>query len=100
MKMQHTYGIFDDEAVDAPTLPDSFTLRLKIPGKGLKDLVLNYPYVFEVAEPDDIELPQQDARDLREILLSHLILASRAFIAAKAKNLGILRKPLAPDIGN
>src|SRR5262249_42363991 len=35
----------DDEAVDAPTLPDSFTLRLKIPGKGLKDLVLNYPYV-------------------------------------------------------
>jgi len=57
----------DDAPVDAPTLPDSFTLRLKLPGKGLKDLALNYPYIFEVAEPDDIELPQQIARELREI---------------------------------
>jgi hypothetical protein len=57
----------DDAPVDAPTLPDSFTLRLKLPGRGLKDLVLNYPYIFEVAEPDDIELPQQLARELREV---------------------------------
>jgi len=57
----------DDQAVDAPTLPDSFTLRLKLPGKGLKDLVLNYPYIFEVAEPDEIELPQQIAREIREV---------------------------------
>lgn len=57
----------DDAAVDAPTLPDSFTLRLKLPGRGLKDLVLNYPYIFEVAEPDDIELPQQIAREIREV---------------------------------
>lgn len=57
----------DDAAVDVPTLPDSFTLRLNLPGRGLKDLVLNYPYIFEVAEPDDIELPQQVARELREV---------------------------------
>jgi hypothetical protein len=35
-------------------LPDSFTCRISITGKGLKDLVLNFPYVFDVAGPDDI----------------------------------------------
>jgi hypothetical protein len=35
-------------------LPDSFSCRISITGKGLKDLVLNFPYVFDVAEPDDI----------------------------------------------
>lgn len=39
-------------------LPDSFTVRLKIVGRGLRDFVLNYPYIFEVVEPDDIALPQ------------------------------------------
>jgi len=46
---------------DAPgltVLPDSFTFRVRIRGIGLKDLVLNYPYVFEVVEPEDIALPQ------------------------------------------
>lgn len=55
----------DDIQAEALTLPDSFTLRLRISGEGFKDLVLNYPYVFEVAEPDDIETPQQIARDLK-----------------------------------
>ena len=55
-------------------LPDSFTLRLKISGKGLRDFALNYPFIFEVVEPDDIELPQrvraieQDAVEQTEIL--------------------------------
>jgi subtilase family protein len=40
-------------------LPDSFTIRLKIVGKGLKDFVLNYPYIFEVIEPEEIDLPQR-----------------------------------------
>jgi len=39
-------------------LPDSFTVRIKIRGKGLKDLILNYPYIFEIVEPEDIALPQ------------------------------------------
>src|SRR5262249_51644903 len=55
----------DNQPVDAPSLPDSFTLRIKLSGKALKDLVINFPYVFEVTEPDHIELPQQAARDLR-----------------------------------
>ena len=45
----------------------SFTLRLKLPGKGLKDLVLNFPYIFEATEPDDIETPQQIRRDEKKI---------------------------------
>lgn len=39
-------------------LPDSFTARIQIRGVGLRDLVLNYAYVFEVTEPEDIALPQ------------------------------------------
>src|SRR5258707_11001484 len=51
----------DGALFDAAVLPDSFTARLKISGKGLKDIVLNYPYVFEVVEPEDITLPQKEA---------------------------------------
>ena len=50
-------NILDNRAVEA-ALPDSFTVRIEIVGKGLKDFVLNYPYLFEVVEPEDIELPQ------------------------------------------
>lgn len=54
----------DSADFDAGVLPDSFTVRLKISGKGLKDFVLNYPYIFEVVEPEDIVLPQnQDEND-------------------------------------
>lgn len=48
----------DGAAFDAGVLPDSFTVRLRISGMGLKDFVLNYPYIFEVVEPEDIVLPQ------------------------------------------
>lgn len=51
----------DGAAASAGVLPDSFTLRLQISGKGLKDFVLNYPYIFEVLEPEDILLPQSGA---------------------------------------
>lgn len=50
--------LVDGADFDAGVLPDSFTVRLRISGKGLKDFVLNYPYVFEVVEPEDIALPQ------------------------------------------
>lgn len=39
-------------------MPDSFTVRLKIRGVGFKDLILNYPYIFEAVEPENIALPQ------------------------------------------
>ena len=55
----------DREAFAAAVLPDSFTVRLRIMGQGLKDFILNYPYIFEVVEPDDISLPQY-AQDVGE----------------------------------
>ena len=50
--------LVDGADFEAGVLPDSFTARVQISGKGLKDIVLNYPYVFEVVEPEDIVLPQ------------------------------------------
>jgi hypothetical protein len=38
-------------------LPDSFSSRIEISGKGLKDLVANYPYVFDVNELEQISKP-------------------------------------------
>jgi hypothetical protein len=54
-------NIIDDQAVDAVELPDSFTVRVELPGRGLKDVVLNYSFIFEVVEPEDIDLPQRAA---------------------------------------
>jgi len=51
---------------DAPSLPDSFTLRVRLNGLALKDFVLNYPYLFEATEPDDIETPQGQRRAEQE----------------------------------
>lgn len=36
------------------SLDDSFCCEIEITGKGFKDLVYNYPFVFEVSETDDI----------------------------------------------
>lgn len=35
--------------------PDSFSMRIKMSGAGFKDLIKNYPSLFEVMLPDDIE---------------------------------------------
>jgi Subtilase family len=48
--------IVHDEGNDAVTLPDSFSMRIRVSGKGLKDFVLNFPFVFEVVEPDTVQL--------------------------------------------
>lgn len=37
-------------------LRDSFSQRIRVNGSGLKDLVLNFPYLFDVSEPEDLEL--------------------------------------------
>ncbi|MEI7594410.1 MAG: S8 family peptidase [Bacteroidota bacterium] len=39
---------------DFINLEDSFSCQVLINGKGLKDLVVNYQYVFEVSEIDDV----------------------------------------------
>jgi hypothetical protein len=49
-------NIIDGADFAAGILPDSFSVRLKISGKGLKDFALNYAYVFEIVEPEDIDL--------------------------------------------
>lgn len=56
-------GIIEDAGSNGDdAIPDSFTVRVRIVGRGLKDLVLNCAYVFEAFEPDDIETPQGVAR--------------------------------------
>jgi Subtilase family len=46
--------IVDGEATSHCELPDSFSCRISISGKGLRDVVLNFPYVFDVSLPDDV----------------------------------------------
>jgi subtilisin family serine protease len=47
-------NIVDGEITTYSELPDSFSCRISISGKGLRDLVLNFPYVFDVSLPDDV----------------------------------------------
>lgn len=56
-------GSIDSITHDEPavSLPDSFTMRVQVSGKGLKDFVLNYPYLFELVEPDDVFIPESKA---------------------------------------
>jgi Subtilase family len=44
----------DGKISSGAQLPDSFTCRISLSGKALKDLVLNFPYVFDVGEPDEV----------------------------------------------
>ncbi|MEG4202000.1 S8 family peptidase [Microcoleus sp. Pol12A5] len=46
-------NIVDGSIPQSAKLPDSFSCRIKISGKGLKDLVFNFPYIFDVSEPDE-----------------------------------------------
>jgi hypothetical protein len=45
-------SIVDGSIPCSAQLPDSFSCRIQISGKGLKDLVFNFPYIFDVSEPD------------------------------------------------
>lgn len=45
--------MIDGTIPSAAQLPDSFSCRISISGKGLKDLVFNFPYIFDVSEPDE-----------------------------------------------
>ena len=45
-----------DGEVEISNLPDSFSARLKINGKCLLDLAMNFPYIFEVVESEEINL--------------------------------------------
>lgn len=45
------------DEVGISRLPDSFSCRIRILGNGLKDLVLNFPYIFDVSEVDEFIAP-------------------------------------------
>jgi len=49
-------NIAGDE-IGVSRLPDSFSCRIRVLGKGLKDIVLNFPYIFDVSEPDEFGAP-------------------------------------------
>ena len=47
---------FVDESSSFVRLPDSFSTRIRITGKCLRDLVLNFAYLFEVSESEGIHM--------------------------------------------
>lgn len=47
----------DSHVID---FPDSFSARIRMNGKGFKDLIQNYPNLFEASLPDEIESPVGD----------------------------------------
>lgn len=47
---------FIDGSSSLVALPDSFSARLRINGKCLRDLVLNFAYLFEVSESEEIQM--------------------------------------------
>ena len=52
-KFINVYGTLESSYVE---IEDSFACEILISGKGLKDLVVNYPYVFEVKERTQINI--------------------------------------------
>ncbi|MGG6270849.1 S8 family peptidase [Leptolyngbya sp. AN03gr2] len=46
-----------DDRSHVALLPDSFSCVIEITGKGLKDVVINFPFVFDVSEPDQFAEP-------------------------------------------
>jgi Subtilase family len=48
---------YNGEILSSIPFSDSFSCRIRIPGEGLKDLVLNFPYIFDVSEPDEFSSP-------------------------------------------
>lgn len=48
---------FIEDTPQYSVVPDSFSCLIQLSGLGLKDLVFNFPYVFEVTEQDNIYEP-------------------------------------------
>jgi Subtilase family len=63
-------NIIDGETNSRCELPDSFSCRIKISGKGLRDLVLNFSYVFDVSLPDNVQNNLSAETQLEDISIS------------------------------
>jgi Subtilase family len=62
-------GIFlqepaSDDRTHLNLLPDSFSCCIRISGKGLKDIALNYPYVFDISEPEQFTQIQVETESI------------------------------------
>lgn len=55
----------NDTAATLAALPDSFTLRMRISGKALLDLALNYPFLLDIVEPDETATTRPLAQEPR-----------------------------------
>jgi len=54
----HYNGFVSESTSDSgDEIPEDFSVQMRLPGIGLRDLVINYAYLFEVAEVDQIQLP-------------------------------------------
>jgi Subtilase family len=60
----------DGETIGHCELSDSFSYRISISGKGLRDIVLNFPYVFDVSLPDDVGDDSPAETQLEELEIS------------------------------
>jgi hypothetical protein len=49
------FSLIDGASVQE--LPDSFSARIEITGAGLRDLIVNFPFIFEVSYPDTFPEP-------------------------------------------
>lgn len=56
------YEILDESCpyYDENSLPEYYTVKLSLNGKILRDITLNYSYVFEITEPDDFSCIQSN----------------------------------------
>lgn len=83
-------------------LPDSFSARLKISGKCLRDLVLNFAYVFEVSEAEEINMEKgrADYEDVAENLYIESPTTSDPVICVLDSGIQEGHKYLAPAIVN
>lgn len=63
-KFINYYGKITSSLID---LEDSFCCEVEITGKGFKDLVYNYPFVFEVSETDEVTGIDSEAEELGTI---------------------------------
>jgi hypothetical protein len=55
----------EGEGRAAGRLPDSLEVRVTLTGAALRDLVLNYPYLFEVALPHETEQPASESQQAK-----------------------------------
>jgi Subtilase family len=65
--------IIDGETTSYCELSDSFSCLISISGKGLRDLVLSFPYIFEVNLPDDVGDELSGENQAEEIEISFIL---------------------------